>query len=541
MQIFLLLSLLLAPLCHAASLGNLMLSSSLGEPLSAEVEIQLEAQESLSDLQAALASEQAYIKQGIRYQAYYSDVKVELQKNAQRLPVLKLSSSLPINEAYLDLLLQLDWSAGRLQKQYIVLLDPVQPVQAEQEAVASPLANDLTNGDAGNAVQITMLPDQIIGSMPLDMTSKPGDTLHSLAHSMQVEGVSLDQMLLGLYQANQNAFTAGNMNRLKAGQRISLPPQSVLLATQADQAAAEVKLHTANWQAYRAALANKVLTATAQPDAVQKQSASGKIATAKDQAAAVQGANNDVLKLSAGDKDAAKTADAKVLALQEDATAREKSLQESESRAQALQKQIKDMQQLLQLKNQSMVELQKRATDAKQAMPAKQSKRAAWADWLVLSITLLAILAAFTWLSRSNKRRSNLLDFKSMAVAKVLPDLPASPKAEPVNLVAEAPVEEQTQAFDLARLDLDFTEPAVVASVQAEPVAMPTKAKAKKKTAATSFIKTDANDVSAPDDDMEIIRIDLSGISLDLSGTEDELTLAKAVAPNAKTSNATKT
>ncbi len=564
-QILSLLCMLLAPLSHAASLGNLALSSSLGEPLLAEVEIQLEAQESLSDLQAALASEQAYAKQGIHYQAYYSDVKVELQKNAQGQPLLKLSSSLPINEPDLDVLIQLDWSAGRSQKQYIVLLDPAQPAQAEPEAIAAPLANDAANGDAENAdvenadvtneVQSTMLPDQTTAPLPLAMTSKPGDTLYSLARAMQPEGVSLDQMLLGLYQANPNAFMAGNMNRLKAGQTISLPSQSVLLATQADQAAAEVKLHTANWQAYRAALANKVLSLAAQPDAVQKQSASGKIATANDQASAVKAANNDVLKLSAGDKDAAKAADAKVLALQEDATAREKSLQESEARAQALQKQIKDMQQLLQLKNQSMAELQKRATDAKQAMSVQPSKkRAAWADWLVLSLTLLAILAAFTWLSRSNKRRENLLAFKSTALVNdlpvLLPVLQASPKAEPVNTMATA-VEDEAQALDLAGLDLDLTKPAAIVASEAEPATKPIKAKPiktqpietklKKKTAVTSFIKTDANEVSVPEGDMEIIRIDLSAISLDLSGTEDELTLANAIVPSTKTPNASET
>lgn len=564
-QILSLLCMLLAPLSHAASLGNLALSSSLGEPLLAEVEIQLEAQESLSDLQAALASEQAYAKQGIHYQAYYSDVKVELQKNAQGQPLLKLSSSLPINEPYLDVLIQLDWSAGRSQKQYIVLLDPAQPAQAEPEAIAAPLVNDAVNGDAANAdvtneVQSTMLPDQTSAPLPLAMTSKPGDTLYSLARAMQPEGVSLDQMLLGLYQANPNAFMAGNMNRLKAGQTISLPSQSVLLATQADQATAEVKLHTANWQAYRAALANKVLSLAAQPDAVQKQSASGKIATANDQASAVKAANNDVLKLSAGDKDAAKAADAKVLALQEDATAREKSLQESEARAQALQKQIKDMQQLLQLKNQSMAELQKRATDAKQAMSAKASKkRAAWADWLVLSLTLLAILAAFTWLSRSNKRRENLLAFKSIALVNdlpvLLPVLQASPEAEPVNTMATA-VEDEAQALDLAGLDLDLTKPAAIAASEAESATKPIKAKPiktqpietkpietklKKKTAVTSFIKTDANEVSVPEGDMEIIRIDLSAISLDLSGTEDELTLANAIVPSTKTPNASET
>ncbi|CAN4271519.1 Motility protein FimV, N-terminal [Methylophilaceae bacterium] len=535
----------------AATLGSLNLSSNLGEPLLAEVELLLEPQETFNGLQAAIASEQAYAQQGIRYQVHYLDLKVELQQNPQGLAVLKLSSSLPINEPYLDLLLQLDWSTGRLQKQYIVLLDPPQIAQAEPDSITVPVGiADVANIDLQLQANILpdQTPDQVEQTRPLALLSKPGDTLSSLAKSMQQEGVSLDQMLLGLYQANLQAFEAGNMNRLKAGQTLALPSPAEFLATQAASATAEVKLHASNWQTYRAALANKVLSQAARPDAVKSQLASGKIASAKDDADKVKTANNDVLKLSAGDKEAAKTADAKLLALQEDATAREKSLEESESRAKALQKQIQDMQQLLRLKNQSMADLQKHATEAKQTKQAKlQPKRADWADWLVLSLTLLAIVAAFTWLSRSNKRRATMLDFKAQAIgselenpaveeqvqAKVQANVEADLASEP------ATAESDARSVDLAGLDLDFNEPAVLEVKPVEETLPSSKVKSKKKTEQNSFIKTDANEVTAADGEMEVIRIDLSAISLDLSETEDELTLDNVIAPSKKKPKAT--
>ena len=549
--VLLLLSIMLATPSLAATLGSLNLSSNLGEPLLAEVELLLEPQETFNGLQAAIASEQAYAQQGIRYQVHYLDLKVELQQNPQGLAVLKLSSSLPINEPYLDLLLQLDWSTGRLQKQYIVLLDPPQIAQAESDSITVPVGiADVANIDLQLQANILpdQTPDQVEQTRPLALLSKPGDTLSSLAKSMQQEGVSLDQMLLGLYQANLQAFEAGNMNRLKAGQTLALPSPAEFLATQAASATAEVKLHASNWQTYRAALANKVLSQAARPDAVKSQLASGKIASAKDDADKVKTANNDVLKLSAGDKEAAKTADAKLLALQEDATAREKSLEESESRAKALQKQIQDMQQLLRLKNQSMADLQKHATEAKQTKQAKlQPKRADWADWLVLSLTLLAIVAAFTWLSRSNKRRATMLDFKAQAIgselenpaveeqvqAKVQANVEADLASEPATAESDAP------SVDLAGLDLDFNEPAVLEVKPVEETLPSSKVKSKKKTEQNSFIKTDANEVTAADGEMEVIRIDLSAISLDLSETEDELTLDNVIAPSKKKPKAT--
>ena len=549
--VLLLLSIMLATPSLAATLGSLNLSSNLGEPLLAEVELLLEPQETFNGLQAAIASEQAYAQQGIRYQVHYLDLKVELQQNPQGLAVLKLSSSLPINEPYLDLLLQLDWSTGRLQKQYIVLLDPPQIAQADSDSITVPVGiADVANIDLQLQANILpdQTPDQVEQTRPLALLSKPGDTLSSLAKSMQQEGVSLDQMLLGLYQANLQAFEAGNMNRLKAGQTLALPSPAEFLATQAASATAEVKLHASNWQTYRAALANKVLSQAARPDAVKSQLASGKIASAKDDADKVKTANNDVLKLSAGDKEAAKTADAKLLALQEDATAREKSLEESESRAKALQKQIQDMQQLLRLKNQSMADLQKHATEAKQTKQAKlQPKRADWADWLVLSLTLLAIVAAFTWLSRSNKRRATMLDFKAQAIgselenpaveeqvqAKVQANVEADLASEP------ATAESDARSVDLAGLDLDFNEPAVLEVKPVEETLPSSKVKSKKKTEQNSFIKTDANEVTAADGEMEVIRIDLSAISLDLSETKDELTLDNVIAPSKKKPKAT--
>ncbi len=549
--VLLLLSIMLATPSLAATLGSLNLSSNLGEPLLAEVELLLEPQETFNGLQAAIASEQAYAQQGIRYQVHYLDLKVELQQNPQGLAVLKLSSSLPINEPYLDLLLQLDWSTGRLQKQYIVLLDPPQIAQAESDSITVPVGiADVANIDLQLQANILpdQTPDQVEQTRPLALLSKPGDTLSSLAKSMQQEGVSLDQMLLGLYQANLQAFEAGNMNRLKAGQTLALPSPAEFLATQAASATAEVKLHASNWQTYRAALANKVLSQAARPDAVKSQLASGKIASAKDDADKVKTANNDVLKLSAGDKEAAKTADAKLLALQEDATAREKSLEESESRAKALQKQIQDMQQLLRLKNQSMADLQKHATEAKQTKQAKlQPKRADWADWLVLSLTLLAIVAAFTWLSRSNKRRATMLDFKAQAIGSELENPAVEEQVQAkgqanveADLASEpATAESDARSVDLAGLDLDFNEPAVLEVKPVEETLPSSKVKSKKKTEQNSFIKTDANEVTAADGEMEVIRIDLSAISLDLSETEDELTLDNVIAPSKKKPKAT--
>lgn len=368
---------------YTAGLGKLNVNSGLGEPLKAEIELLSVTPDELSSLTAAIASEEAYAVQGITRLGVHSTIKVELAKNANGAPVLKVRSNQPISEPYLDMLIQVDWASGRLLREYTLLLDPpeykpvaeqpapvkVTPAKTAPSDSAASIASNSDSNQAGRG-QNTYQPIATADNVGELITAK-GDTLSSLAKEMQVEGVSLDQMLLGLYENNKHAFANDNMNQLKVGQIIKAPSKDTLEAIDVRAAKKAIKAHASNWNAYRNALADTVQAASAAEEDAQKQSAGGKITTAEDKAAAIKSGTQDVVKLSAGAKDASKgTAaglaeyDAKILALQEEATAREKALKDAQERTDALEKQIKDMQQLLALKNQTMTELQKNAEAA---------------------------------------------------------------------------------------------------------------------------------------------------------------------------------
>jgi pilus assembly protein FimV len=390
---------------YAAGLGKLNINSGLGEPLKADIELLSVTPEELSSLVAVIASEDAYAAQGIARLSIHNNIKVEIAKNPDGSPILKLRSSKPISDPYLDMLIQVDWATGRLQREYTVLLDPPgynQAVDGTATPVTPPSASmrDIASsrGQASSSNLDTTRPSikksrkqpRTVGEMPAsqkksvektdaqDVTTKRGDTLSSVARDMQVEGVSLDQMLVGLYESNKDAFLNGNMNRLKVGQIIKVPTKESLTAIDAQQARQSIKVHSTNWNAYRNTLAGSVEKAPALVETEQKQSGSGKIATAEDKAAPAKVGPQDVVKLSAGEKDASKAAkdaskafDAKIVALQEETSAREKSLKEAKDRTAALEKQIQDMQKLLALKSQSMSQLQKNAETAAKAPDVK--------------------------------------------------------------------------------------------------------------------------------------------------------------------------
>ena len=378
----------------AAGLGKLNINSGLGEPLKAEIELLSVTPDELSTLSATVGSEEAYAVQGIPRLGIHNNIKVELIKNADGSPALRLRSLQPINDPYLDMLIQVDWASGRLLREYTILLDPPEYKQniSEEPVNKSAINKPVITPNASISSQVNSNTEVIHEAVapnkkskkpvakvavphdePLattdtaEVTSRRGDTLNAIAKDIQVEGVSLDQMLVGLFEANKNAFVDGNMNRLKVGQIIKVPSKEVLTGVNAQQARQEVKLHSANWNAYRNNLAGNVLATPAVEEVTQKQAASGKIAAAEDKAAPVKAGPQDVVKLSAGGKSptqegkAGADFDAKVLALQEEATARDKALKESQQRTAALEAQIADMQKLLALKNQAMAGIEKNA------------------------------------------------------------------------------------------------------------------------------------------------------------------------------------
>ncbi|MBA3696417.1 MAG: hypothetical protein H0W85_06585, partial [Methylotenera sp.] len=108
----------------AAGLGKLNVSSGLGEPLKAEIELLSVTPEELSTLVAAIGSEEAYAAQGVTRLAIHNNIQVEVAKGVSGAPILKLRTTQPISDPYLDMLIQVDWSSGRLQREYTVLLDP---------------------------------------------------------------------------------------------------------------------------------------------------------------------------------------------------------------------------------------------------------------------------------------------------------------------------------------------------------------------------------------------------------------------------------
>jgi pilus assembly protein FimV len=368
-------------MAHAAGLGKLSVTSALGQPLTAEIELFAADKAELDSLSASLASDQAFRDARIEFAPVLSSLRFTVVKKPNGKAALKVSSSRPVTDPFIDMLVELNWGSGRLVREYTMLLDPpgmgsaqtvvpaavpsAQTPVAKPAPAAAPQAQVAPAPAPAPAAAAAAKPAPAPrAAAPDRVTVKRGDTLSGIASRVRPEGVSLEQTLLGLYRENDQAF-AGNMNRLKAGKTLNVPSAEKVAAIPQQEAVRELKLQADDWRAYRQKLAGAVSAAPAAKVAAG-QASSGKITPkVEDRAKPAPEAQQDVLKLSkvtppaaaaAGKADETRALQEKLRAQEEDSTARENALQESDQRVATLEKQIQDMQKLVEMKDKAQAE-----------------------------------------------------------------------------------------------------------------------------------------------------------------------------------------
>ena len=364
---------------HAAGLGRIVVLSGLGQPLLAEIEVSA-TREELSGMRAQLASPDAFKQAGLDYATTLLGIRFRMDKRPNGHSVIKLTSDKPINDPFVDMLLELNWPAGRLVREYTFLLDPPEMAMKGSTPVVSATAKSVVSSKQASAARsnssidndtrseaLAKTPTQASVKKSVDQSAdgqnvrkiKRGDTLNQIARETKPEGVSLEQMLVGLLRANQEAFDGGNMNRMKAGRILSVPGKSAIEAVSTNEARKVVAAQSSDWNAYRSKLAGVAAHAPVKEDAA-KQETVGKITTKVEDKVAPVEAPKDQLKVSKTDTMGTKSG-AAGKGSEEDRIAKEKALKEASDRLLALEKNVADLESLVALKTKNLADLQKQA------------------------------------------------------------------------------------------------------------------------------------------------------------------------------------
>jgi len=357
-------ALLCAALTHhgaaqALALGRVVVQSALGEPLRAEIDVPDINPEEAASLRVGLASPDTFRASGMEINAALSGLQISLQRRADGRSFLRLTSPRPVNEPFVDLIVEANWASGRIVRDYTLLFDPPNLRPAPRPTpiapgVSAPPATraqpTLPSAPLPPVAQTAPAPAVVPPAAPATQPPRPaapapaapatgggqvrvqaGDTAGRLAAANRPANVSLDQMLVAMLRSSPNAFIGGNVNRIKAGAVIDLPTSEQAGAINAGEARQTIAAQSRDFNEFRRRLAG------AAPDAdvgtADRQAAGQVQAEVKDAAPAAPAA--DKLTLSKG-ATAAQTA-------REEQIAKDRQAKEASTRVAELSRNIDEL------------------------------------------------------------------------------------------------------------------------------------------------------------------------------------------------------
>ena len=381
-----LLCLILFPLTgFTLQLGKIVVTSSQGQPLNAEIDMMLTPGEDTSKLQTSIASKENYEAQGIERLAIHNNISVELQKNEKGLTVLKLKSTQPVPDPFLDLLIQVDSAKGRNYREYTVLLDPPEtPIIQQEKIIAADKTNPVPAIEKKEIREIAERPKALpekevknntklidksksLSAPSKSIIVKPADTIYKIARENKIADITTEQMVIGIFNLNELAFTEKNINGLEVGQKIVLPTKDDFINLSHAKAMAEIKIQTAQWNKFSVKTAEAVADSP-KVSAPKSEAPPAPVTVIQNQS--VTPAPAPRIKLTGdtltSDKNSKEVVQKEINQINDDKTALEKNIKDAEQKIILLEKELVDAKKILALSNQTLFELQEKSKQVNQ-------------------------------------------------------------------------------------------------------------------------------------------------------------------------------
>ncbi|MEM8982009.1 MAG: FimV/HubP family polar landmark protein [Pseudomonadota bacterium] len=240
-----------AGVAQALGLGDIELQSALNEPLVAEIELLSVTPDELRSLEVFLAPAATFTRYGLDRPPYLTRIQFDIQR-VDGGAIVRLTSEAPITEPFVTMLIEANWSRGRLLREYTVLLDP--PIFAERAAPPPPARAPQRSTPSGGTVRrpATATPSQRPAAAPSfdgdQYVVRRNDTLWEIAERVRpATDLTTNQVMLSLFDANPAAF-GGNINRLNAGATLRIPSADEMRARGRSAALTEVRRQNQDWR-----------------------------------------------------------------------------------------------------------------------------------------------------------------------------------------------------------------------------------------------------------------------------------------------------
>src|SRR5579862_1602811 len=295
----------------ALGMGDIRLLSPLNSPLNAEIELVDVAPDEANTVQAQLASRETFARNGLDWPGFLAGVQVRTVHGADGRTLITLKSTDPISEPFITLLVEVNWSHGRLVREYTMLLYPPVYTPGQSSAASAPVSAPSTGSgtregaiaraaESAPSPPAAATPAATAASAPASATAQPsspsappassaaappasgartsaasegegathvvrrGETLSQIAAAAAGQSANTPRarsMMVAIYQGNPRAFEQ-NMNLLRTGAVLRMPDPAAVNAVSPGDALTEIRRETAAW---RSAGNTSPATSTEQP------------------------------------------------------------------------------------------------------------------------------------------------------------------------------------------------------------------------------------------------------------------------------------
>lgn len=276
---------MLPGLGHALAVRDLQTKSALGEPFQGEIELVEVGDLNADEIKVSLATQEDFERLGVERVYFLTDLRFDVVLNAGGRSFVKISSSKPVREPFLDFVVRIAWPGNTRLQGVTALLDPPVMADTAPSEVARPVSTQqpVVPVTPAAVAPVSEAPQEVVAEPPKPVlppsrpvAEKPvrqpapeeqpkpvpqpdsyrtrsGDTMWKVAEQLRPNGsVTVPQTMIAIQRANPNAFAGDNINQLKRGQVLRVPSESQIREVSAKEAAASIHDQAKAWRAAQA-------------------------------------------------------------------------------------------------------------------------------------------------------------------------------------------------------------------------------------------------------------------------------------------------
>ena len=224
---------------QAIGLGRIVVNSALNQPLDAEISIASIEGNVLESLEIRLATDSDFRRANISIEPVVKLLQFNVI-NGETGPWIHVTTDRSVRTPFLHFLAAIEWSGGRIIREYTALLDPPGYDTVAGQSMTLPSATDRRIIQPGDTYE------------PV----RSGETLMGIATNIDVDkSVTIYQRMFALMHINSEAFIRGNMNLLREGATLIIPSVEMMAGISRILAREEYTRQLSEWIDYHQGIA----------------------------------------------------------------------------------------------------------------------------------------------------------------------------------------------------------------------------------------------------------------------------------------------